>query len=928
MLSKSKKAIIFLCLFLFILVPLNAGDTVACGGKDIILSDDPFGDASKVFFQNRQYLYLDENGNQFKDASEARISPTLAEAIANRFVNDKIPAITKPVTFRKLENVHGKLIYQFLSDPVEDYNGKYHLGPVNFVVDRLVLDVDARTGDLFLANGCGAAPGQQVYRFNPGDFSDTDLKEQPTLISNNTNFIARDTGNKIMIDGRIEPDEWKDTGHKYFYLGTFKEHKSSMNHEKPYYYAEVRSQIDNENIYFAVRTDNPNWVGLMFKGDPNLGMLGSYRDAKVMRSDGEVTDRFFTQREDKTLFLEKDSDDNIIAMGNNQDDLYTYEFAFPLRSDDKNDISFERGKAYNMLLLVGNTLDHHGIFTLDDAHKNHDHSKNNKEHADVWASNETTLRIGLPPDKDIFGNPVSPTFASYVSGYDQSKEPDHFHYAGHAIKDFAQRADLSKMVSWLSVALSFVGFGFIYIRLRNDPVQEQVIIKENDDKMRLRWLRRFMEWKYFRVFFTVPTLIFFVLIIFYGIFDVQDGRRNIATVYTWTIWWSLIIVSFIVFGRFWCMMCPFAVIGDLAQKIVSLNRKLPRWLQNMGFQTLAFVLLTLAFALYAFGSRPYVTAWVILGILISAVLFSIIYRRRSFCRNICPIGAVIGIYSTVAPFELRACSESRCERHEEKTCSDACPMLEKPYEMDNNVYCNFCMKCQEACPNKNLGLRFRTFGKDIYASVKKAPMEAVASLFLLGIVIVETLAMTSVWQPVEKFTKVSLGINSDPVAFSVLFFIVVLLPVGIFAILSYVLKIFLGKEYKVREIITTFAFVFIPIGVALHLAHNMQHLFNEGPIVLPATMRLLQDLGIGTSLSLNWNPAPLLGMETIFMLQMITLITGMVLSFLFLYRVLKKVGKPLCQTYKTAAAMSFYALVVVLSSIYMLGLPMDGRHVH
>ena len=131
-----------------------------------------------------------------------------------------------------------------------------------------------------------------------------------------------------------------------------------------------------------------------------------------------------------------------------------------------------------------------------------------------------------------------------------------------------------------------------------------------------------------------------------------------------------------------------------------------------------------------------------------------------------------------------------------------------------------------------------------------------------------------------------------------------------------------------HEIITTFAILIIPIGVALHLAHNMQHLFNEGPIVIPATMRLLQNLGIGTSLSLNWNPAPLFGMETVFMLQMVILLIGMVLAFLFLYRVLKKVGKPLCQTYKTAAAMSFYALVVVLSSIYMLGLPMNSRHMH
>jgi polyferredoxin len=925
--SKAMKTAVILFLIVLVLIPVIAEEARACGGADITLSDDPFRDAAKVFFRNQQYLYLGDDGGQFMDASEVGISPALAEAIANRFVEVNVPAITNPVTFRKLEYVHGKLIYQFISDPLEGYNGKYHLGPVNFIVDRLVLDVDAKTGDLFLATGCGAAPGQQIYRFDPRDFKGIDLTAKPTMISNNTNFIARDTGNVITVDGRIDPDEWKDTGHRYFYLGTYKEHTSSTNHEKPFYYAEVWSQIDKDTIYFAVRTDNPYWVGLMFKDDPNLGMLGSYRDAKVMRSNGEVTDRFFTQRKDKTFFLKKDGDDNIVAKGNGQDDLYTYEFAFPLRSDDDHDISFEWGKAYNMLLLIGNTLDHYGIFTLDDAHKNHDHSKNNREHADVWASNETTIRIGSAPDRDIFGNPVHPVFASYVSGFDPSKTT-HFHYAAHAIKDFARRADVSKMAGLLSVMLSFAGFGFIYVRTRRDPVLEQVIREEKDDTMAPGWLRRFTEWRYFRAVFTVPTMIFFALIIYYGLVDVQDGRRNIATVYTWTIWWSLVIVSFIVFGRFWCMMCPFAAIGDLAQKVVSLNRKLPRWLQNMGFQTLAFVILTLAFALYAFGSRPALTAWVIIGILASAVVFSVLYRRRSFCRHICPIGAVIGIYSTVAPVELRSCNEGRCERHKEKTCSDACPMLERPYEMDNNVYCNFCMKCQEACPSKNMGLRIRTFGKDIYTSVKKTPMEAVASLFLLGIVIVETLAMTSAWQPMELFVQKTLVIESGSVAYAVLFLAVVLLPVAVFTALCYLLRLSFGKDYKVREIITSFAFVFIPLGISLHLAHNMLHLFNEGPIILPATLRLLQGFGIGTSWALNWNPAPLLGMGTIFMLQMGTLIVGMILSFMFLHRVLKKYRKPLAHTCGTAAAMTAYALVIVLSGIYMLGLPMNGRHIH
>ena len=175
----------------------------------------------------------------------------------------------------------------------------------------MVLDVDAFTGNLYLATGCGSAPGKLVYKFNPDDFDGLSPVSSEPFASNNTNFIARRTGNKITIDGRINPDEWKNTGHRYFYLGTYNPHKSSDEHKEPYYYAEVWTQIDEKNIYFAVKTDSPYWVGLMFKNDPNLGMLGAYRDAKVMKSNGEVTDRHFIQRPDKTFYLQNDENEHL-----------------------------------------------------------------------------------------------------------------------------------------------------------------------------------------------------------------------------------------------------------------------------------------------------------------------------------------------------------------------------------------------------------------------------------------------------------------------------------------------------------------------------------------------------------------------------------------------------------------------------------------
>lgn len=437
-------------------------DVHACWGKDVMLSNDP---ALKSAGEEGSEV-LDE-GKKMMHVSEARILPDQAMTIAENFLIKAIPEPPLPLTFRKLEWVHGRLIYQFQTQPIAGYNGTYHLGPVNFRVERAVLDVDAMTGDLSLANGCGAAPGQLLYKHN----SDVELQKKASIppgifIPNNTKFIARNTGNIIKIDGKIEADEWRDTGHRYFYLGTYSQHSPSEPHNEPYYYAEVWMQTDERNIYFAVKTDSPYWVALMLKGDPNLGMLGAYPDAKLMKSDGEVTDRFFTQRKDSSFYLDKDKKDNILRSASRQEDFYTYEFAFPLDSGDPDDVLFEQGKAYNMLLLAGNTLDHYGIFTLDEAHADHDHSKSNKEHVNVWASNETTFRIGSPPEKDIYGRPVKPVFANYDSGFDPSKDDNHFHYAALSMKDFKNRSAVARYIGFGFLALSPFGAGIIIYRLR------------------------------------------------------------------------------------------------------------------------------------------------------------------------------------------------------------------------------------------------------------------------------------------------------------------------------------------------------------------------------------------------------------------------------------------------------------------------------
>lgn len=908
--------------FSLLIIPFGSQPLFACGGKDVILNDIRSGNTETLY----QY---DENGNLTFDRSQILISPARALQVAEFFLTKNIPNPPLPLTFRKLERVHKKIVYQFESEPYAGHNGKYHLGPVNFIVDRFVLDVNAVTGDLYLANGCGSAPGALLSRYDPDDFSGPDAASRDAFVSNNTNFIARKTGNIITVDGKIGADEWQNTGHRYFYLGSYHDHAPSEMHETPYYYAEVWTQADDRNIYFAVKTDSPYWIGLLIKNNPNLGMLGAYRDAKVMTSRGRITDRHFSQRKDKTFFLAPDEQDNIIASGNFQDDFYTYELSFPLRTGDPKDVSLEHGKAYNMLLLIGNTLEHHGIFTLDKAHANHDHSKNNKEHVDVWASNETTFRVGTPAGHDIYGNPVTPMITSFESGFDPTKANNHFHYAETPVKDFEDRKVISENTGLISLIIAVSGFLAIVlgISLRPGLPHQPKTIKF--DLLRIRLIRRFVSWKHFRHIFSIPTLIIFFIIIILGFFDIQDGQKNIATVFTWTLWWSLIIFSFIFAGRFWCMMCPFAYLADLAQRFISFNRTLPGWLQNMGFQIFAFIFLTWAFTAMAFSRSPIITSLVIVVILAAAVLFSVIYQRRSFCRHLCPIGAVIGIYSMVAPIELRTGKETVCTSHANKTCTGSCPMLENPNTMENNIYCNYCMECLSACPSGNLSLRLRAFGEDIYKAARKAPAEAAAALFLIGVVIVETLSMTSSWIPLQNYLGTLLRIESPTVLYTLTFALVLLLPVGLFYALCSILRAWLGRtDYSTFGLVSRLAFLFVPLGIAIHLAHNIQHLLLEGSIAVPATLRMIQSLGILSSLSPDWNPLPVLGTEPIFYIQMGTIIAGFIFTFFILYRLLIGFHRPVKQIYKVAFVMSLYALVVVLSGIYMLGLPMSGRHIH
>ena len=67
-------------------------------------------------------------------------------------------------------------------------------------------------------------------------------------------------------------------------------------------------------------------------------------------------------------------------------------------------------------------------------------------------------------------------------------------------------------------------------------------------------------------------------------------------------------------------------------------------------------------------TRPQVSAWVLLGLMLGAIGLSVLYDHRVFCRYVCPVGGFIGLYAMLSPLELRVRDCKTCLEHGTKDC--------------------------------------------------------------------------------------------------------------------------------------------------------------------------------------------------------------------------------------------------------------------
>eukprot|EP00883_Tetradesmus_obliquus_P009178 jgi/Sobl393_1/19957/SZX72903.1 len=248
-----------------------------------------------------------------------------------------------------------------------------------------------------------------------------------------------------------------------------------------------------------------------------------------------------------------------------------------------------------------------------------------------------------------------------------------------------------------------------------------------------------------------PVFAVVVALLFLG---PQDRGHNFCLSFFWNYWWPLMFIAYPFLGRIWCSFCPFMVYGEVMQRWRTASgvvlRKWPKEeLERWGgwFLFGLFAAILVWEEVWDLPDTAYLSSWLLLLITAGAVVCSAFFERRLWCRYLCPIGGMNGLFAKLSMTELRArqgvcsgtCSTYHCYKGgpaepPEGQETLGCPVYSHPAQLTDNRNCVLCMTCLKACPHRSIEVRLRLPGVDLWTSHKPTWYEVALQFMLLGAV--------------------------------------------------------------------------------------------------------------------------------------------------------------------------------------------------
>lgn len=457
-------------------------------------------------------------------------------------------------------------------------------------------------------------------------------------------------------------------------------------------------------------------------------------------------------------------------------------------------------------------------------------------------------------------------------------------------------------------------------------------------------LNKLLSKWYFPISLKYLSLIAYIVLIATGLmaystdatFLKQLRNTNFGNLIVWSYWWPAVIILAIFFGRMWCMVCPVELITSFFAKI-GLKRKLPKWLLS-GWAITVFYIIILFVGIQGFAihRNPFFMAVYLLAIVGVSVIIGSIYEKNTFCRYVCPVGYLLGLYSRLSFFGWRVKNKSICDTCKDKSCIHkkyqynlnykSCGVDLYPASISDNSNCILCAGCLKTCskyqshPNtERPNPRFQNIGfaNDLFQLKPLRMAEMVFVLIVSGFVISE---IWSEWNITDAYLSLLPDLIIKPLAIESTFLSGILKGTIIFAVLPFIVWLFpylftrlAGLRMKFKNYLLNYGIAFIPIIAAAHIGKSILKTTSR----IPYFEHLSDDFtGISTAqqivdgqITLQQNPV-----------WVNTLVSLLLVGFMIIgiWVSVKVVNRLNVKNGKEKSSISYYMIPVIYGGIFLI----------
>lgn len=357
------------------------------------------------------------------------------------------------------------------------------------------------------------------------------------------------------------------------------------------------------------------------------------------------------------------------------------------------------------------------------------------------------------------------------------------------------------------------------------------------------WVRSLTISPWPQLLLKIAFVALFLLVIVAGLFGNPLAERNLATVLTWNLWWTGVVISVFFLGTAWCGVCPWDALASwLVRRRLwrqgeasnSLSLKVPSWLRSVLPALLLFIGLSWLELGVGVTESPFATALLALLMVALASVSLVIFERKAFCRYFCPVGRTVGFYAQLAPVELRAIDGKVCENCTTLDCYhgnkdvEPCPTHLVVGRLKQNTYCTSCGACTRSCPHDNVSWRLRPMSSEAIEGARPHWDEAWFMLALLTLTSFHGLTMVLPWQDWIEALAHAIGESGSLLwSFSIGLAGSLLVVSLLYLVVVHVTRVLAGRGVPFKRLFSGLAFTVLPLAFAYHLAHNLNHVVRE-----------------------------------------------------------------------------------------------------